>query len=108
MVGEWCATVTREEALDTLAKAKIPSGPIYTPRETLEDAQIKAAELLPMREFPGMSQPYPLAPHPVDMSGTPAEFRMPAPKLGEHTDEVLRELGFDAAAIAGLREQKVV
>ena len=108
VVGEWCATVTREEALDTLAKAKIPSGPIYTPRETLEDAQIKAAELLPMREFPGMSQPYPLAPHPVDMSGTPAEFRMPAPKLGEHTDELLRELGFDAAAIAGLRERKVV
>jgi crotonobetainyl-CoA:carnitine CoA-transferase CaiB-like acyl-CoA transferase len=108
MVGLWCATVTREEALDALAKAKIPSGPIYTPREALEDAQIKAAELLPMREFPGMSQPYPLAPHPVDMSGTPAEFRMPAPQLGEHTDEVLRELGYDAAAVAGLREQKVV
>ncbi len=108
VVGEWCATVTRDEALDALAKAKIPSGPIYTPRETLQDAQIKAADLLPLRGFPGMSQPYPLAPHPVDMSGTPAEFRMPAPQLGEHTDEVLRELGFDAAAIAGLRKQKVV
>ncbi len=108
VVGLWCASLTRDEALDALAKAKIPSGPIYTPREALQDAQIEAAELLPLRGFPGMSQPYPLAPHPVDMSGTPAEFRMPAPQLGEHTDEVLRELGFDAAAIASLREQKVV
>ena len=108
VVGEWCASVTREQALDALAQAKIPSGPIYTPRETLQDAQIKAADLLPLRSFPGMSQPYPLAPHPVDMSGTPAEFRTPAPTLGQHTDEVLRELGFDSAAIALLREQKVV
>ena len=108
VVGLWCASVTRDEALDALAKAKIPSGPIYTPREALQDAQIKAAELLPLRNFPGMSHPYPLAPHPVDMSGTPAEFRMPAPQLGQHTDEVLRELGYDAQAIAGLRTQKVV
>ncbi len=108
VVGDWCATVTREEALDALAKAKIPSGPIYTPREALQDAQIQAAGLLPLREFPGMSHPYPVAPHPVDMSGTPAEFRMPAPTLGQHTDEVLRELGLDIAAIAALREQKVV
>ena len=107
-IGAWCTALTRDEALDALAKAKIPSGPIYTPREALEDAQIKAADLLPSRTFPGMSQPYPLAPHPVDMSGTPAEFRMPAPQLGEHTDEVLRELGYDEAAIAGLREQKVI
>ena len=107
-IGAWCSELTRDAALDALAKAKIPSGPIYSPREALEDAQIEAADLLPMRQFPGMSQPYPLAPHPVDMSGTTTGYRFAAPTLGQHTDEVLRELGFDAAAISSLRAQKVV
>ena len=46
---------------------------------------------------------------PYKFSGTPATVRRPPPTLGEHTQEILRdELGLDAAAIAALREQKVI
>jgi crotonobetainyl-CoA:carnitine CoA-transferase CaiB-like acyl-CoA transferase len=45
---------------------------------------------------------------PFKFSGTPAAVRRPPPLLGEHTEEVLGELGLDGAAIAELRDEKVV
>jgi formyl-CoA transferase len=45
---------------------------------------------------------------PFKLSDTPATVRRPPPTLGEHTDEILGELGLDAAAIAKLRAEKVV
>jgi crotonobetainyl-CoA:carnitine CoA-transferase CaiB-like acyl-CoA transferase len=51
---------------------------------------------------------YPLAPHPVEMSADPAVFQRPAPRLGQHTGEILAELGYDAAAVAELRAQRVI
>ena len=107
-IGAWCATKTRDEALEALARAKLPSGPIYAPREALEDAQIQAANLLPLRHFEGMAQAFPVAPHPVDMSDTQPEYRMSAPVLGQHTDEILQSLGFKTSEIASLKAQKVV
>jgi crotonobetainyl-CoA:carnitine CoA-transferase CaiB-like acyl-CoA transferase len=50
----------------------------------------------------------PLAPTPVDLSETPGRFRHRAPTLGEHTDQILAELGYAAAEIAGLRERGVI
>ena len=60
------------------------------------------------RSVGGMARPFPLAPHPVDMSELDAGFRLPPPTLGQHTDEILRELGLSAQAIAELRDQRVV
>jgi len=44
----------------------------------------------------------------VELSRTPSGIRYPTPDKGEHTDEVLGDLGYDAAKIAELRKQKVV
>jgi len=108
VMSAWCSSRTRDEVLAALAAAKIPAGPVYSPQEALDDPHVKAAGLLPQRTFGGGSQSYPLAPHPVDMSALDAGFRRPAPRLGEHTDEILAELGYAAADITALRAKGVV
>ncbi|MGE0498521.1 MAG: CaiB/BaiF CoA transferase family protein [Ramlibacter sp.] len=108
IMGAWCASRTRDEVLAALARVKIPAGPVYSPQEALDDPHVQATGLLPQRPFGGMAGTYPLAPHPVDLSATPAGFHRPAPRLGEHTDEILAALGHSAAAIRGLRERGVV
>ena len=104
----WTTERTTDEALAELEKAKIPAGPLYSPQQALEDAHIRAAGLLHDTDYPGLPRPAPLAPTPVDLSETPGRFAHRAPMLGEHTDEVLAELGYSKAAIDALRAANVI
>jgi crotonobetainyl-CoA:carnitine CoA-transferase CaiB-like acyl-CoA transferase len=107
-MSEWTMTRTTAEALADLERVKIPAGPLYSPQQALEDAHIRKAGLLTDTDYPGIPRPAPLAPTPVDLSETPGRFRHRAPTLGEHTDEVLREIGYTSAAIADLRARHVI
>jgi crotonobetainyl-CoA:carnitine CoA-transferase CaiB-like acyl-CoA transferase len=107
-MAEWSAERTTSEALSALETAKIPAGPLYSPQQALEDTHIRAAGLLRDTDYPGLPRPVPLAPTPVDLSETPGCFRRHAPTLGEHTDAILGELGYDGAAIADLKARGVV
>src|SRR6476659_9185284 len=104
----WCAQYRNGEALELLAKAKIPCGPVLKPQETLDDPHINTVGFFQPTEFPGAPKPAPLAKVPVWLSETPGSIRRRAPTLGEHTDRILAELGYDAQAIAMLREKGVV
>ena len=104
----WCAERTTAEVLEILGKAKIPAGPVYRPQQTLDDPHIRAMGFFQPTEFPGMQEPAPIAKVPVWLSGTPGGIRRRAPTLGEHTDQIMGTLGYDAAAIAALRKKGVI
>jgi crotonobetainyl-CoA:carnitine CoA-transferase CaiB-like acyl-CoA transferase len=107
-MGEWTAERTTAEALAELEAARIPAGPLYSPQQALDDAHIRAASLVVDRSYPGLPRAVPLSPTPVDLSETPGRYRQRAPLLGEHTDQILSELGYGPAQIADLRARNVV
>ena len=105
---EWCAARNCAEALAELEKASIVAGEIYSPQQAIDDAHIRAAGLLAERSFPTLDATLPLAPTPIELSETPGTYRRPAPLIGEHTDEILQSLGYDAPEIAALHAEKAV
>jgi crotonobetainyl-CoA:carnitine CoA-transferase CaiB-like acyl-CoA transferase len=107
-MSRWCAARTRDEAIAELESARIPCGPCYDLDEVLADPQVRSRRLLEQIEFPGGKVPVPVASPPVRLSETPAPAVRRAPMLGEHTDEVLQEIGFTAREIATLREANAV
>jgi crotonobetainyl-CoA:carnitine CoA-transferase CaiB-like acyl-CoA transferase len=58
--------------------------------------------------FPGVEGTLPLAPTPIELSETPGSYRRRAPLVGEHTNEILRSLGYGDEEIAELREEQVI
>jgi len=107
-MGRWCAERTTAQALEVLAKARIPSGPVLKPQQTLDDPHINAMGFFQATEFPGAPKPAPIAKAPVWLSQTPGAIKRRAPTLGEHTEAILRSLGYDEGAIADLRSKRVI
>lgn len=103
----WCAERGTEECIKALEGARIPCGPVLGLDQTLTDAQVKARDLLQPFDFPGLG-PVPLPAPPVRMSRNPTEIRHRAPLIGEHTEEILAELGYADAEIEALRAAEAI
>jgi crotonobetainyl-CoA:carnitine CoA-transferase CaiB-like acyl-CoA transferase len=108
VMRDWCAALTRDEAIAQLEAARIPCGPVYDLGEVLDDPQVRARNLLEEVAYPGGSKPVPVAAAPVRLSETSGKAHRRAPTLGEHTDEVLAELGFSRDEITMFRNEGVI
>jgi len=90
------------EWVDLLNDAGVPCGPIYAIDQAFADPQVRELDIVQnVGDVPYLGQP-------VTLSRTPSRVVAHPPALGEHTDEVLREIGFDDAGIARLKSQGIV
>jgi len=105
-IEQWTMTKTKFEAMDILNELDIPCGPILSMKEIAEDESLRASGTLVEVDHPKRGK-YLTVGNPIKLSDSPTEVTR-SPLLGEHTDEVLGQLGYSAEEVATLREQRVV
>jgi crotonobetainyl-CoA:carnitine CoA-transferase CaiB-like acyl-CoA transferase len=106
-IQAWCATQTIASAMETLQAADVPVGKIYSVRDMMSDPQFLARKMFEQHAFSD-GTPVKLPAITPKLSATPGETKWLGPALGEHTDQVLKTLGYDEAAIEKLRDDGVV
>ena len=101
------ATDSQDNWIERLNAAGVPCGKVLNVSQVMADPQIAAQEMVLDVDHPGHGTVR-MVGFPVKLSDTPARVRRPAPDLGQHTREVLREAGFDEAEITRLGSAKIV
>jgi crotonobetainyl-CoA:carnitine CoA-transferase CaiB-like acyl-CoA transferase len=105
----WCARRTTKDAIAQLEAAGLPAGPVYTPQQALDDPQAIAMQwFAEVAGYPGLPRPARVPDLPLRFSRSQGGIDRAPPTLGEHTDAVLAELGYDEASRARLRASGVV
>jgi len=105
-VEEWTLTKTKFEAMALLNEHDIPCGPILSMEELMNEPSLRATGTVVEVDHPKRGK-YLTVGNPIKLSDSPTDV-IRSPLLGEHTDEVLRELGYGAADVATLRANKVI
>ena len=93
--------------VDVLDKAGVPGGPIYAIDQVFADPQVRHLGIAQPVEHPSLGT-LQLVGQPVTLSRTPSKLESASPDAGDHTDEILRELGYDTSRITLLRQRQVV
>ena len=98
---------TSAALIDLLAKAGVPCGPIYKLDQVFKDEQVRHLGMAVQVPNPGGGDMTLVGPA-IRLSRTPARMKHTVGEAGEHNDEILRDLGYSDAEIAGLRGAKVI
>jgi len=105
-IEEWTKTKTKFEAMDILNKYDIPCGPILSMKEIAEEPSLRATGTIVEVDHPTRGK-YLTVGNPIKMSDSRTEVTR-SPLLGEHTEEVLVQLGYSAEQVAELRAEHVI
>ncbi len=107
IAAQWCSARTTAQALEELAAHSVPAGPVLSPREVLADAHIRS-ELMETAAVDGVPAGVPVVAFPLRISDGSGQFGTQTASVGEHTNDVLRSLGYTDNAITELRDQRIV
>ena len=105
-IEQWTMTKTKFEAMDILNQYDIPCGPILSMKEIAEEPALRATGTIVEVDHPTRGK-YLTVGNPIKLSDSATEVTR-SPLLGEHTDEILAQLGFGADYIANLRSEHVI
>ncbi|ALJ13059.1 CaiB/BaiF CoA transferase family protein [Sphingopyxis macrogoltabida] len=108
LMAEWCAARTTDDAIAELGAARVPAGPVLRPSEALAEPQVAAAGLVEPMEYPGIKGTAPIVRTPITLSANAKAELSPAPRVGEHGEAILAELGYDHEAISALRRDRII
>lgn len=107
IIEQWTKQYSKYEVLERCNALDIPCGPVLAMKELLEDESLRARGMIAAVEHSQRGTYYTVG-CPLVLSDSPVEYR-PAPLLGEHNEELLRELmGYDAARVESLRAEGVI
>jgi crotonobetainyl-CoA:carnitine CoA-transferase CaiB-like acyl-CoA transferase len=98
---------TSTEWIDILNKAGVPCGPIYDIDEMFDDPQVKHLGMAAPVDHPELG-PIEIVKQAASLSRTPFRIHAATPELGQHNDEILRDLGMNADEITSLKERGIV
>jgi len=107
VIGEWVAGRDLDDALAILAHAEVPSGKIYDVADIARDVHYQARGMLEQHRLED-GTPIKLPGIVPKLSNSPGQTRWLGPKLGAHTEEVLRGIGYSTEDVAALRAQRVI
>ena len=105
-IEKWTMTKSKFEAMEILNKYDIPCGPILSMKELAEEPSLRKTGTVVEVDHPKRGK-YLTVGNPIKMSDSPTEVKR-SPLLGEHTDEVLKELGYTSGQIEALRSERVI
>jgi formyl-CoA transferase len=105
-IEAWTVTKTKFEAMELLNEHDIPCGPILSMKELADEPSLRASGTIVEVDHPTRGK-YLTVGNPIKMSDSPTQV-VRSPLLGEHTDEVLAELGYDKQQIEALRADRVI
>ena len=107
-MARWCAERTTDEVMAQMGEARVPCAPVLSPQQALDHPQVQALGILQATPYPGMAVDAPVAAVPIWMTETAPVPRTRPPLLGEHTEQVLAELGYSSEQIGALRAAQVI
>jgi formyl-CoA transferase len=106
VIEEWTMTKTKFEAMDILNKFDIPCGPILSMKEIAHEPSLRKTGTIVEVDHPTRGK-YLTVGNPIKLSDSPTDVTR-SPLLGEHTEQVLAELGYSVEQIAELRAERVI